>query len=315
MTEVDREPSKLAAASVDFVDRYEVDFLKTMNNGMYSIEDYGAHIDYSDVPHGGVAKVEKAPVQEVADWKHITEKSLDTGALSRELEGLELTLQQLDDSVPVVMTVFSPLTTAEKLSQGLILDHLEDPRTHDVVHQALSLIAKTTAELAGRALELGASGVFLACQSASYQTFGKNYAEFGEPYDLKVLEGAKAGWLNIVHSHGEDILYDSLKDYPVAAFNWHAGESLPTIEEATDLTPRAICGGLDRRDVQDGHRNGIRNQIHRALRATGGSGLLLTPGCVIRQPLDPEMLSYIRRSCFEVDAALTSNRPEQGATI
>lgn len=35
------------------------------------------------------------------------------------------------------------------------------------------------------------------------------------PYDLQVLEGARDGWFNAIHAHGDDIMFDLVKDYPV----------------------------------------------------------------------------------------------------
>ena len=55
-------------------------------------------------------------------------------------------------------------------------------------------------------------------------------------------------------------------------------------------------GGLDRRDITTCNRNAIRNQIFHATRMTGGRGLILTPGCVIRYPLNDSMLAYIRNA-------------------
>lgn len=47
---------------------YDVDILKTMNNGMYSVEDFGAVADYSEIAGGGVAKIVSTPVHRPKDW-------------------------------------------------------------------------------------------------------------------------------------------------------------------------------------------------------------------------------------------------------
>ena len=54
---IDLDPVSNAEHTYDFYKKYDVDILKTMNNGMYSVEDFGAKTDFSDVPKGGVARI------------------------------------------------------------------------------------------------------------------------------------------------------------------------------------------------------------------------------------------------------------------
>lgn len=53
---IDLDPAANAEHTYDFYKTYDVDILKTMNNGMYSVEDFGVTVDYSDIERGGVAK-------------------------------------------------------------------------------------------------------------------------------------------------------------------------------------------------------------------------------------------------------------------
>lgn len=53
---IDLDPVKNAEQTYGFYKTYDVDILKTMNNGMYSVEDFGAVADYSEIAGGGVAK-------------------------------------------------------------------------------------------------------------------------------------------------------------------------------------------------------------------------------------------------------------------
>ena len=112
---------------------------------------------------------------------------------------------------------------------------------------------------------------------------------------------ASSGWFNVLHAHGSDIMFDLLKDYPVQVFNWHVGESLPDMDECALLTGKCLMGGLQRTDITNRNHNAVRNQIFRALKSTGGKGLILTPGCVIRYPLDEEMLESVRKTKEEVE--------------
>ena len=44
---IDLDPVRLAEETYKFYKKYDIDFVKTMNNGMYASEDYGCEIDYS----------------------------------------------------------------------------------------------------------------------------------------------------------------------------------------------------------------------------------------------------------------------------
>lgn len=106
---IDLDPVKNAEHTYDFYKKYDVDILKTMNNGMYSVEDFGAETDFSDVPKGGVAKIIDTPVKEPEDWLKVEPVSVNEGALAREQRYLKLLLDKTKGEVPVIFTVFPRL--------------------------------------------------------------------------------------------------------------------------------------------------------------------------------------------------------------
>lgn len=295
--DVDLDPELLAEKTVQFYKTYDIDFIKTMNNGMYAIEDYGCEIDFSDISKGGVAKVTRTPIQCAADWEKLAVRPIDQGSLARELKSLKLLLEKLHgENVPVLFTIFSPITIADKLSNKQLLTHIAQGHGQKV-HQALRGIAETTAALARQAISLGADGVFFASQMSTYDVMdAKTYLEYGKAYDLQVLAAASDGWFNTLHAHGDNIMVELLRDYPVAAFNWHAWETLPALDEARVLTGKCLMGGLQRMDITNNKKNEIQHQIFESLRMSGGRNLILTPGCVIRHPLDNEMLAFVKRT-------------------
>ena len=88
---------------------------------------------------------------------------------------------------------------------------------------ALEVICQTTEALAAKAIEMGADGVFMASQMSNYATSmavepltAAEYLEYGKPYDVRVLNAANnaGGWMNTIHCHGDNIMFDILKDYP-----------------------------------------------------------------------------------------------------
>lgn len=294
---IDLDPEKLAESTYDFYKTYDVDFIKTMNNGMYAIEDFGCEIDYSEIAKGGVAKVVKTPIHEAGDWLKLKPCSVEQGSLARELKGLRLLLDKVKgEEVPVIFTIFSPLTIANKLSGNTLLQYLADGHSEEV-HSALKVITQTTCDMVRAVLDLGADGIFFAAQSSTYDFMtAEEYRRFGVPYDLEVLAAAEKGWMNTIHAHGTNIMFELLKDYPVQVFNWHAWETLPAVDEAYVMTGKCLMGGLNRTDITQRNRGAIQHQIFECYRMLGGRSQILTPGCVIRYPLDKDTLTYVKQA-------------------
>lgn len=305
MPKIDRDPEKIAEATYQLYKEYNLDFIKTMNNGMYAVEDYGTTIDFSEVAEGGVAEVIETPVRCYSDWSKIPELSIDEGVLKRELDHLEKLVEKMNGEAPVVMTIFSPLTTADKLAQGKISDYLKQDQD-GLIHQALEKITAATAKLAERAVEMGAAGIYLASQMSSYDKLSEAvYKQYGVPYDLKVLEGAKDGWFNALHAHGENIMFDVLKDYPVEVFNLHAWETLPAVQEGIDFTQKCVLGGIARMDITHNNRNELRHQIYCSILESEGKNLILSPGCGIRHPFEEDTIRFMQKVKHEAEQVLS----------
>ena len=291
---IDLDPQRLAEESALFCARYELDFLKSMPNGLYCVEDRGCVCDYSAIERGGVAKVVRAAINVESDWAALEHVDVSRGAFGRELRHLELLVKRVGPHVPVLATVFSPLTIAGKLSNGLSRAHTT--RAQEAVERGLETITQVTCDFARETLARGCAGVFLALQEATAGAYDEvAYRRFGVPYDRRVLAAAESagGWFNVVHAHGEDILFDVVKDYHVHALNWHIGETPPTIAQYRQSGgTRPVLGGLQRGYITKRDRDGISRDIKRSVTENGRHGLLLAPACVIRHPVDHETLSW-----------------------
>lgn len=290
---IDLDPDALARETIAFACELDLDFVKTMPNGQFCTEDWGAVSDFSEVAKGGVAKVVKAAVNAPEDWPAIRRLDARQGAFGRELKQIAKVCTELGPDVPVLATVFSPLTIAQKLAGTAYRSHLQ---THPaLVQAALSAISATMAAFIREALNVGCAGVFFATQESSTKCVStETYLEFGKPYDLEVLDAASGGWFNVIHMHGDDVMFDVLKNYPVTALNWHIGETPPLLADYAATSGRKpVVGGLRRMALTDGDMNMTRADIADAMTATGGRGLLLGPACVIRHPVDHAVLKAV----------------------
>lgn len=102
MPGTDLDPEAISQKTYEFYKKYDFDFVKTMNNGMYAIEDFGCTVDYSEIVKGGVAKVVSTPISCAADWRKLTVCPCTQGSNARELRHLQLVLEKLKgEEVPV----------------------------------------------------------------------------------------------------------------------------------------------------------------------------------------------------------------------
>ncbi len=307
---LDLEPERVAEATAAFCARYDLDFIKTMPNGMYPVEDWGCICDYSDIEQGGVARVAQPAVTSIEDWDRLEAIDVTSGSYGRELDHFALVVDRVGPSIPVLATVFSPLTIAAKLSNSAYRKHLAcNP---EVVARGLEVITHVTCEFAREAVARGCAGVFLATQEASHTLLDEvSYRTFGEPFDIRVVEAAAqaGGWFNVIHMHGDRVMFDLLAQYDVAALNWHVGETEPSIRgyRASGGT-RPILGGLQRHHLTRRDHEAVRGDIERAMVETGGKGLLLAPACVIRHPVDDITLSFAANAIKDLANATSSGR-------
>jgi uroporphyrinogen decarboxylase len=289
--DTDLDPEAIARETAAFARATRQDFVKSMPNGLYAVEDWGVRADFSAVTAGGVAKVAESPIRAPEDWARVRRLDPTAGALGRELRHLALLLEALG-GIPVLATVFSPVTTAKKLSGGAFARHAEDHPT--ALRAALDEIAATTADFAARAVALGCAGVFFAVQDATQSGGAEAWRALGLDHDLAALEGARGGWFNAVHMHGNDVLFETLSTYPVHALNWHIGETPPDIAAYRAAGGRKpVLGGLRRTPITEGDMAAVDADIAAALAVDGGRGVLLSPGCVIRHPVDMQLLRRI----------------------
>jgi len=302
---IDMDPSTLAEKTFEFYETYDIDFVKTAPNGMFSIEDFGCVCDYSEISRGGVAKVTQYSVLCQDDWEKIKPIDCGKGALQRELRSLDLLMKKMRDKAPVVVTVFSPLTTAAKLSNGKVFEHINSTDSWRV-HAALKSIAESTSDFLEKAIELGAAGVFFASQACTYDSLKETqYREYGVPYDLLSLQGASKGWFNTIHMHGDNIMFNALKDYPTNVLNWHIVETEPTISEARRVSGKCFMGGLNRNDITRGNKENIAKQIREVFAEPSVGKQIITPGCVIRYPLNADVLRFVKK---EIDTMNTARK-------
>ena len=157
-------------------------------------------------------------------------------------------------------------------------------REPEALEAGLRIITDVTIDFAFASLAAGAHGLFLATQCASYRVATEaEYLRFGKRYDLEILAALKGRTrLDLLHVHGEDVMFDLLADYPVGLVNWHDRLTAPGLRDALKRSPKLLVGGLEEnRTLTAGPVDSIRAEVRDAIEQTGGRRLMIGPGCVL----------------------------------
>jgi uroporphyrinogen decarboxylase len=276
----DQDPEELAASTVAFQQQYDFDFVKVTPASSFCVRDWGVE-DRWEGNQEGTREYTRYAVHSPKDWYNLQPLDVHRGALGNQLRCLELLQQTLGEQVPYIQTIFNGLSQAKYLvGRGDLVAHVRE--SPHAVHSALEVIAETTVRFIRAAREHGIAGIFLAVQHASYGLLTEaEYREFGVPYDLRLLEAAEGLGLNVVHLHGDRVMFDLLAGYPAQVVNWHDRETPPTLDEAQARVRGAVLGGLRQWETMlRGTPDDVRQEAHDAITRTGGRRFILGTGCV-----------------------------------
>lgn len=280
---VDRSPAGLAQATLRFHDHYGSDFLKITPHGGYAVEAWGC-VESDEVLPDGHRACASCAVKSADDWKRI--RPLDPMTAEGYSQQIETIVRMGFDrrvgDAPVVPTVFSPLSLARKLSGARLSADIAEHPTR--VRDALEAITETLVRFVDATLTEGMSGIFYSIQAASRSAHAEEvYAEFGEPYDRRILDSiGSRSMLTIIHCHGDALMFDRLARLPGHAWNWDDRRTAPTLGEGRARVPGAVIGGLDQwATLRDGTPEAAVAETKDALAQTGGTGLIVGTGCVL----------------------------------
>lgn len=276
----DQRPEDLAAATLEFQALYDFDFVKVTPSSSFCIKDWGCNDAWKGNPEGTRDYILR-PITTPADWLKLQSLDPKAGKLGEQLRALDLVGRGLKGETPFIQTIFSPIAQAKNLVGGdqLIVHARLYP---DELKAALNVITETTLRFLEAAIETGIAGIFYAVQYASAHYFSEDeYREFGEPYDRQILAATKDLWLNLIHLHGDAVMFDLCASYPAQIINWHDRETPPTLAEGLTRFKGAVCGGWRQWDTMVlGTPDQVRAEAEQATASTGGRRLILGTGCV-----------------------------------
>ena len=280
----DQTPDGLASATLEFQKRYDFDFIKVTPTSSFCLKDWGSADEWNGTTEG-TRDYTRRVIQEPEDWYKLKKLDPYQGFLAEQLTCLQLISSGLDDDrdpPPFIQTIFNPLSQAKNLiGQDALLVHLR--KYPEALHAGLKTITESTLNFLEAIIKTGIAGVFYAVQHAAYNLLSEEeYVEFGKKYDFKILTTTKDLWLNVLHLHGEDIMFEAFMDYPIQVINWHDRDTEPNLVEAQKKYSGVLCGGLQRQSTMvTGSPSKVTAEARDAIQQTGGIRFILGTGCVL----------------------------------
>lgn len=251
----------LADSTVATARRHGWDFIKFQPRATCFAESFGATYR----PSGGSTE---APVLESLPEN----LEFHPGPLDDQVEAIRKVVGALP-GIPVLQTVFSPLTVAGYLEKSA---------------PGLDAISGPLIEFSRRSIEAGAAGIFYAISgyASTDMVSLDEYSKDILPSDLRVLESLpEDAWFNVVHLCGSNIHFDLAGRFPVQCVSWSIHDpGNPSLEEGIKQSGKAGMSGIDRNSPS-------ADQAWAAASVDDGRGILVAPGCSI----PPAVLQSLER--------------------
>ena len=289
-------PEALARITVERARRFGWDFVKFQPRASTFAEAFGSV--YRPAGHALRAPVlVKEAVPDLESWKSV--ELVDRKALDDQVESIGIVARELGPDVPVIQTVFNPITVGGYLvgkSQARIVREL---REHpELVRPALEKVADALAGFSRDSVEAGAAGVFYAISGYAGRGVMPEaaYRELALPLDRRVFSSfPKEAWFNVLHLCGSKLNFALAREFPVQVVSWSIhNQGNPSLAEGREISGRAVMGGLSQRTtLVYGPPSQVAAEARRAIEETGGRGLLLAPGCSVPPRARSENLAAV----------------------
>ena len=233
------------------------------------------------------------------------------------MQGLTQIVEAIGDEVLIMTTAFNPYNQAVAIlregnptkfpssteARAELLTHIRtDP---EPVLRGMGVITEDLAGFYAACIrETGIHGVYYSAQGGEREAMtDEEHALYVKPLDLVVLK-ALDGVAEFVVGHfcGKAINLRRFVDYPVQMANWaHQSDNLDLKEGKALLGGMPVLGGVDERGpLVYGPRQGMREEIERALAEIGTQGFMLGAGCTVPGDVDLANLVYSREVVGEL---------------
>jgi uroporphyrinogen decarboxylase len=252
----------VADLSTEFVEYYDLDYLKLMNDYYYPMPEGVREIADAD----GLARIEHFDVQ-ASPW-------------AEQLKAITLIARHFDGSLHFVDTVFEPW---QCLRRSLCGEHLFDlvEGAPDALLSALDVVTDNVLEYCKAALQAGASGIFMSTFGAEKQLSHELYMTFAYPFVERIFREIRhMGIMNTAHVHDHGIYVEDVVKLPVHCISYEdTHDSNPSIADMRKVFDGALMAGLDKDRVTNVTPAEAARNARRGLEQGGETRFFLAPGC------------------------------------
>ena len=120
----DQRAADFARSVIEWQKTYQWDFVKVTPASSFSVVDYGVQDQWTGSPEG-TREYTKRAVHRSLEWTELRTIEPTRGESGRQLDALRLVCEGLGDQVPIVQTIFSPLSQAKHIAgDDLLIRHL-----------------------------------------------------------------------------------------------------------------------------------------------------------------------------------------------
>lgn len=276
-------------AHLSHVNRYEIDFLKVMNDNPYPT---------------------KRSVRSAGDLRALPVLNGDEESFQRQLDLIHTLAGELKNKKYLVTTIFNAYAALRRIVEPPVSATHRPPdlsgtvtpvetrigellsEDRSAVAMALDAIAASLANFAKKCIEAGADGIFLSVRDewlAGGNRGSGDYDELVRTGDGVILSAAGEGRLNMLHVCGLPQDFAAFCDYPVHAINWADRAGGPSIGEVVDQCKPAICGGVNNLStLPTGTPEEVAAEVGDALRQAGDWPIMIAPGCTFAPEAVPD---------------------------
>ena len=284
----------LAAETLRLQERHGFDFLKPQSRAHCFGEMWGQRCEPARGPANWPV-VARHAVRSAADLEQIRAVPA-AGALAEQIEAMRLVRRGVGDAVPIVATVFAPMMIMTLMHAGGAAAALALQReAPQALARALDAMTTTLAEFTQRALEAGVDGIFYATTTCNRgQATRAEYERFHAPFDARILEAARPGWMNILHICGPAIEAEWFRDAPVPIVSWATTPGNPGLAQMRAASGKTVLGGAPGKPQFAAlSAQALRAHVRRSLDEMQGQRHLLGPDCSINPGSPADLIAAV----------------------
>lgn len=285
----DQRSADFAQSIVDYQNLYDWDYIQIIPSANYMVTGYGTQ----DVWQGtidGTRSINRHLIQRSLDWTELRTQDALRGEMGKQLECIRLLGNAFPNGqVPIILTIYSPLAQATRLSGEDLL--IRNIRTHpDRLRSGLNILTESTLRLIEALRRVHIDGICYVIEHANYSIMTEaEYQEFGGVFDYKILESLpQTWWLNTVELQGTSPMLRLFSNYRTHVTRWEDVDSHINLTRGRSMIEAVASGGLSQQQLLTGTPTIIGEAIRDAInQSDGGKRLIL--GAAGRIPITVPM--------------------------